>query len=207
MVALSGPLGERALPGQGAGHEDDVGVEVGGAFESGPAEAGIEMLGVVGIEIELLDAEAEGFVHDTPDKSSANSAAAVLGADENAGEPWGEFVARVHVAGDEFGGTEGLGAVEGDDDGGDGGAAASAAKAFDTALDRVARAEVMPLIVMPARQVGNEMRVVGEVIDLHGAEIPEVSQRGLSATKFRTLEPVLKMLRFLGNVWDLLSQR
>ena len=151
------------------GHDRYVHLAIICPLEQGPSQAGIELSGGGRVEEKAGDAERSRFVHHATDQAGANAAAAVLGRDKDAGKPRGQFRPDLHIVRDEFCGTEKFRAIECDEDGWEAGTARFIVEAFDAAFYRIAGPKMMPLLVGPECEGRNEVQMVCEVIDLHGA--------------------------------------
>lgn len=151
------------------GHDGYVHFVIICPLEKGPSQPGIELSGGGCVEEKAGDAERSRLLHDAANKGGADTAAAVLGRDKDSRKPWGQFRPDLHVVNDEFCGTEKFGTIECDKNGRDAGAIGIGVETLDAAFDRIAGPEMMPLLVGPEREGRNEVQMVREVIDLHGA--------------------------------------
>lgn len=78
-------------------HQGDIGAVIFEFFDRFPAHVLVEVLAVWGVEIKGFDTGFAGMLHDFQNDSSAHLIFAIIGVDEDTGEPGLEFGAFGHI--------------------------------------------------------------------------------------------------------------
>ena len=92
----------------------------------------------------------------------------MVGSDENAGQPWRQFHARVHIMRDQHSRAEQCATGERDYDCRYFPVATRCLKSGGACLERIARPQIRPLVVMPLCKGRKELLVVCKIADFHG---------------------------------------